>query len=249
MKSIIIIPARYASTRFPGKPLADIHGKSMIERVVEKASQVGDQVWVATDDDRIYKHVDNFGGNVVMTRSDHPSGTDRIAEALDLIEAKLSTSFDVVINIQGDEPFILPSQVEQLIRSFETERVDIATLANPIHEISTVEDMNQVKVIFSPLQRAIYFSRSPIPFVRGVDRSLWPEKVDFWGHIGMYGYRSDVLRKITKLAPSKLEQCESLEQLRWLENDYHIHVETTDHKGMGIDTPEDLLRALQEGEL
>ncbi|WP_394655907.1 3-deoxy-manno-octulosonate cytidylyltransferase [Halosquirtibacter laminarini] len=248
MKSIIIIPARFASTRFPGKPLADIHGKSMIMRVVERASKVTKDVWVATDDDRIYQHVDNLGANVVMTRKDHPSGTDRIAEALQKIETQSGTTFDVVINIQGDEPFILTEQVEQLIESFNDKNVDIATLANPLSSIDSIEDPNQVKVIFTPKGRAIYFSRSPIPFVRGVDKAEWTTKTSFWGHIGMYGYRADALRTITQLAPSSLELCESLEQLRWLENDYHIHVSTTNHKGMGIDTPEDLKRALESGE-
>ncbi|MCT4674368.1 MAG: 3-deoxy-manno-octulosonate cytidylyltransferase [Prolixibacteraceae bacterium] len=249
MKSIIIIPARYASTRFPGKPLADINGKSMIQRVVEQALKVTSEVWVATDDQRIYKHVENFGGNVVMTREDHPSGTDRIAEALAKVELLKKTTFDVVINIQGDEPFILPEQVESLKNAFHNEAIHIATLANPLQSYEEVADPNQVKVIFSPSGKAIYFSRSPIPFVRGVDSEKWIENCNFWGHIGMYGYRAEVLKEITKLAPSFLEKSESLEQLRWLENDYHIHVATTNHKGMGIDTPEDLEKALSQGSL
>ncbi len=247
MKFIGIIPARYASTRFPGKPLVDISGKIMIRRVYEQAQKALDTVYVATDDKRIQKAVLNFGGNVVMTSKKHKSGTDRIAEAIDIISEKTNKKYDVIINIQGDEPFIYPEQIESVKKCFKLKRTQIATLAKPINNSKDIFDTNKPKLILNNKNEAIYFSRSPIPFVRGSKQADWILKHKFYKHIGLYGYRYDILKKITKLKPSVLEIVESLEQLRWIENGYKIKVEETEYESLGIDTKKDLKRIYDTG--
>jgi 3-deoxy-manno-octulosonate cytidylyltransferase (CMP-KDO synthetase) len=243
MNSILaVIPARYASTRFPGKPLADINGKSMIQRVYEqarKATRITDVV-VATDNLLIYDHVKAFGGEVVMTSEQHASGTDRCFEALTLQKTK----FDYVINIQGDEPFIQPEQIDQLANALDG-KTEIATLAKRVDDVQTIFNPNVVKVVFTSEGMALYFSRSPVPHVRNKPDAEWLANATFYKHIGMYAYRSDVLEKITRLPVSALETAESLEQLRWLENGYAIRVIETSLESVGIDVPEDVERALK----
>ena len=242
MKVIAIIPARYASTRFPGKPLAMLGGKTVIRRVWEQVSRVIDDVAVATDDRRIADAVEAFGGRAVMTSPDHRSGTDRCYEAC----RKIGGEYDVVVNVQGDEPFIAPSQIRALTACFDDERTDIATLVKPFAPsdgIRALENPNSPKVVLDSESRAIYFSRSVIPYLRGVERSEWLAHHTFYKHIGMYAFRRDVLREVTSLPQSPLEKAESLEQLRWLENGYKIGVGITDVETVGIDTPEDLARA------
>lgn len=234
-----IIPARFASTRFPGKPLVDIGGKSMIQRVYEQVSKVLNDVYVATDDERIYDAVVAFGGKVIMTSDQHRSGTDRCYEAY----TKLPAEFDVIINIQGDEPFIQPSQIEALKMCFEDETTQIATLVKPI-AVSETDSLlfnpNSPKVVLDKNNCALYFSRSPIPYRRGAEEKDWASLHTYYKHIGIYAYRTQVLAEITSLEPSILEMAESLEQLRWLENGYKIKVGFTDVETVGIDTPEDL---------
>jgi 3-deoxy-manno-octulosonate cytidylyltransferase (CMP-KDO synthetase) len=238
MKTIAIIPARYASTRFPGKPLVEINGKTMIERVYQQAKMVSElaEVIVATDDERIFNAVKSFGGNVIMTLDSHQSGTDRCAEVI----GKLTSEFDVVINIQGDEPFIKPEQIKELIACFNDTATEIATLKKKIEDLETIHNPNVVKVVCNTNGFALYFSRNPIPFVRNADKNEWLAKADFYKHIGIYGYKTDVLLKCTQLPVSFLEKTESLEQLRWLENGYKIKVAETTFESIGIDTPEDL---------
>ncbi len=238
--NIAIIPARYASTRFPGKPLVDIQGKTMIQRVIEQALKVEnlDKVVVATDDERIFLHVKNLGYEVMMTSENHQSGTDRCAEVAQKMKLKKD---DIVINIQGDEPFIFPSQIADLLAFMQKNKtISIGTLAKKITNISFLENPNIVKVIFDEKQKAIYFSRSAIPFVRGEEKENWLSKADFYKHVGMYAYRFSALKKITQLKSSRLELLESLEQLRWLENGFSIGINLTDLETVGIDTPEDL---------
>ena len=238
MKFLGIIPARYASTRFPAKPLAMLGGKTVIQRVYEQVTGVLDDAYVATDDERIEAAVKAFGGKVVMTSVDHKSGTDRCYEAC----TKIGGDFDVVVNIQGDEPFIQPDQVRALIACFEDPRIQIATLAKQFDTNADIFDPNKVKVVCSSLQTALYFSRSAIPYCRGKEQGEWSAVIPFYKHVGMYAYRPEVLREITALPQGKLEKAESLEQLRWLENGYKIAVRFTDHESVGIDTPEDLER-------
>lgn len=247
MNFIGIIPARYASTRFPGKPLAIINGKPMIQRVYEQSKLAINEVWVATDDNRIKEAVEAFGGNVVMTSSEHQSGTDRIAEAVKIISKKNKTTYDVVVNIQGDEPFIQPEQIEALKTTFRHEHTQIATLIKKIINSEEIFDQNKVKVVISSDKKALYFSRSPIPFLRGVEKENWLTEGLFFKHIGMYAYKYDVLLEITKINQSHLELAESLEQLRWLENGFWIQTEITEHESIGIDTPEDLEKVKQMG--
>ena len=239
MKFIGLIPARYASTRFPGKPLALLAGKPVIQHVYEQAAKVLDAVYVATDDERIYNKVLEFGGKAVMTSTEHHSGTDRIEEALE----KIGGDFDVVVNIQGDEPFIAQSQIETLCHCFEDEVTQIATLGKPFECIEAVENPNSPKIVVDNRGYAMYFSRSIIPFVRSVERQEWLKKYPFLKHLGIYAYRTEVLKAITRLPQSSLELAESLEQLRWLENGYRIKVGITNVETVGIDTPEDLQRA------
>lgn len=242
MKFLGIIPARYASTRFPGKPLADINGKPMIQRVYEQTSLAIKDVWVATDDERIKKSVESFGGNVIMTSTNHESGTDRIAEAVSKILETTLTKYDVVINIQGDEPFIQPEQIKAVMKCFKNTSTQIATLVKAISEKSEIFDPNKVKAVISNEKKALYFSRSAIPYLRGIEKDEWLSKGVFYKHIGMYAYKLEILMEITKLKQSPLELSESLEQLRWIENGYWIQTEITTHESLGIDTPEDLER-------
>lgn len=236
MKILGIIPARYASTRFPGKPLVEINGKTMIQRVYEQASLANlDKVVVATDDERIVQEVERFGGQYVLTGTQHQSGTDRCAEV-----AQQLTGFDVVINIQGDEPFIDPAQINLVASCFEEEKVELATLIKAIHTEEELFNANLPKVVTNVGGKAIYFSRNPIPFIRGAERENWIKCHPFYKHIGIYGYRVATLLAITKLAPSSLELAESLEQLRWIENGYAIHTKITELETIAIDTPEDL---------
>ena len=246
MKFIAIIPARYASTRFPGKPLAMLGGKPVVQRVYERVAAEFDAVAVATDGERIRDAVAAFGGRAVMTSPDHRSGTDRCREAYETLCREQGCTYDVVVNVQGDEPFISPSQIRALTACFDDERTDIATLVKPFAPsdgIEALENPNSPKVVIDNESRAIYFSRSVIPYLRGVERSEWLARHTFYKHIGMYAFRRDVLREVTSLPQSSLERAESLEQLRWLENGYKIGVGITDIETVGIDTPEDLARA------
>lgn len=240
-----IIPARYASSRFPGKPLADINGKYMVQRVFEQASKALQHVVVATDDKRIYDAVLSFGGKVVMTSDKHLSGTDRCAEAVQNYERAYNQQVDVVINIQGDEPFIAEKQINLLASLFEKSEVQIATLIKPIDNEQTLFNPNKPKVVVDKNGRALLFSRQTIPHIRGCEPSEWLHKFPFYQHIGMYGYRKDVLLEITKLEKSSLESAESLEQLRWLENGYTIQTATTTDEGLSVDTPDDLEQILK----
>lgn len=240
MKFIGIIPARYASTRFPGKPLADIGGKLMIQRVYEQASKVLEHVFVATDDERIKEAVEAFGGKVAMTSADHRSGTDRCAEALQIAQLATNEAFDVVVNIQGDEPFIQPHQLESVMKCFDDPKTDIATLVKPFAKGDDVTNPNQVKAILNLKGQAIYFSRSPIPYLRNAESEVWSNHFEYLKHLGIYAYRSNVLQEITQLPASPLEIAESLEQNRWIENGYVIRVEKTDFESLAVDTPEDL---------
>lgn len=242
MKTIAIIPARYASTRFPGKPLAILGGKPVIQRVYEQVTSVLDEAYVATDDERIYKKVQEFGGRVVMTSPNHKSGTDRIEEAVQ----KIGTDADIIINVQGDEPFIHPSQIKTLIQCFDDPTTQIATLGKPFDndaDISLLDNPNSPKIVVDNNSFALYFSRSVIPFIRGVEHNQWLGKYPFLKHLGIYAYRTQVLHEVTCLPQSSLELAESLEQLRWLQNGYRIRVGTTNIETVGIDTPEDLQRA------
>lgn len=236
-----IIPARYASTRFPAKPLADIAGKSMIQRVYEqvKKSTLITDVIVATDNQEILDHVTQFGGRVRMTKESHVSGTDRCYEALTLQKA----TYDYVINIQGDEPFIQPEQIDLLAKLLDG-KTEIATLVKKIEDQEQLFNPNVVKAVVSEKGEALYFSRSTVPHIRNTQEADWIKKHTFYKHIGMYAYRTDVLKQLTALPVSPLEKAESLEQLRWLENGFRINVAETTTETIGIDTPEDLLRAL-----
>lgn len=242
MNIIAIIPARYESSRFPGKPLAMLKNKPMIQWVVENVSKAIDEVWVATDDKRIFAAVNQFGGKAVITKSIHQSGTDRCAEAARILEK--NTNFDVIINVQGDEPFIQPEQIE-LLKSCFTSKTEIATLIKKVETEEELFNLNRPKVVLGKNGEALYFSRATIPFVREFEKSKWISENTFWAHIGMYAYRSDILQKITRLEQGILEKAESLEQLRWLENGYKIQTAITTHQSIGIDTPEDLKNALQ----
>jgi len=239
-----IIPARYASTRFPGKPLAMINGKPMIRRVYEQAQKSIETIFVATDDQRIFDVVAGFGGNAVMTSADHQSGTDRCAEAAEIITLRIGTPIDVVVNIQGDEPFIRPEQIELLKSCFDDETVEIATLVRKTGKGEDIFNPNQPKVVLDKSGNAIYFSRAAIPFIRNLGESLWSENHSFYKHLGLYAYTLTALKKITKLPAGTLEKAESLEQLRWLENGFRIRTATTEYESIGIDTPADLERAL-----
>lgn len=241
-KFIAIIPARFASTRFPGKPLAIIDGKPMIQHVYECCAKVlGSAVAVATDDKRIADAVTSFGGTYVFTSLNHPSGTDRCAEAARILQEKFD--FDYVINVQGDEPFMKPRQLEQIISCFDDGVADIATLVSPIVDNEVLFNINKVKVVTASNGNALYFSRQAIPFVRDVPQDKWLEHRKFYLHIGMYAFKKDVLQQIVKYPQSGLELSEKLEQLRWLENGYCIKTAETKHQSIGIDTPDDLENA------
>lgn len=244
IKFTAIIPARYASSRFPGKPLAMIGGSTMIERVYRQVNKTVDDVWVATDDTRIFDTVCSFGGKAVMTSPDHQSGTDRIREAAEAI----APNTDVIINVQGDEPFIAPEQIKAIMDCFDNNHTTtIATLArrfDPQKGFEALFDPNLVKIVFNDKMEALYFSRSIIPYVRGAGWKEWLATTTFHTHIGMYAYRLDTLREITSIPRSSLEIDESLEQLRWLQNGYRIKVALTNLPTIGIDTPEDLQNAI-----
>lgn len=244
MKCVIVIPARYASTRFPGKPLALLGGMSVIERVYRQSEQIVKDVYVATDDDRIKAEIERFGGNVIMTRPDHRSGTDRIAEAVSVIENTKGEKYDVVINVQGDEPFVQAEQIQTVIDCFDDPDTQIATLCKPFGDnMKNVENPNSPKVVINKNGFAMYFSRSVIPFVRDRKQEEWSGVFPYMKHIGLYAYRSDILQEITSLPQSKIEQAESLEQLRWLYNGYNIKVGVSNVETIGIDTPDDLIKA------
>ena len=248
MNFIAIIPARYASTRFPGKPLAMLGEKSVIQRVYE---QVTKQLpaCVATDDERIFEHVKSFGGHVVMTRTDHKSGTDRIEEAVEKLQQAKEFEIDdnntVIVNVQGDEPFIQPEQIKALCECFNDPTTDIATLGIKFKTLEAIKNPNSPKIILDNMGFAMYFSRSVIPYVRGKEEAEWPRSFDFLKHIGMYAYKRSILKEVTSLPQSSLEIAESLEQLRWLQNGYKIKVGETTQETIGIDTPEDLAEAIK----
>ena len=242
MKFLGIIPARYASTRFPAKPLAMLGGKPVIQRVYEQVTSILDDAVVATDDERIADAVKAFGGKVVMTSTAHRSGTDRCYEAL----TKTPGTFDVVINIQGDEPFIQPEQLQAIMDCFQDSETQIATLVKPFTPddgYEALENVNSPKVVVNRNMQALYFSRSIIPYTRNKERKEWLAGHTYYKHIGLYAYRTQVLKEITSLPQSSLELAESLEQLRWLENGYVIKVGISKVETIGIDTPEDLERA------
>jgi 3-deoxy-manno-octulosonate cytidylyltransferase (CMP-KDO synthetase) len=243
MKILGIIPARYASTRFPAKALVDIYGKSMVQRVYEQSKKclALNEVVVATDDARILDHVEGFGGKVIMTSEKHQSGTDRCAEVAASLPA-----FDVVINIQGDEPFIDPEQIAKVAALFTDKNTALATLVKKIELLEELQNTNTPKVVLNNLSEAIYFSRSIVPHIRGQEIENWLQNHTFYKHIGIYGYRSAVLQQITKLPVSTLEKAESLEQLRWIENGYRIKVAETEIETLAVDTPADLENILKK---
>lgn len=243
MKVIGIIPARYDSTRFPGKPLVDINGMTMIQRVYNQVKHAASlsEVVVATDDQRIFDHVQSFAGNVLMTSKEHQSGTDRCAEIINKV-----SGFDVAINIQGDEPFIDPQQIDLLVSCFQQENTQIATLIRKIEQLQDLENTNKPKVVINNKQEAVYFSRQAIPYYRGKDMRDWLKEMDYYNHIGIYGYRTEILKEISKLPVSKLELAESLEQLRWIDNGYQIKTAISNHLNEAIDTPEDLQYILKK---
>ena len=243
MKSIGIIPSRYASTRFPGKPLVVINGKSMICRVYEQAlkSQKISKVIVATDDESIFNHVKSFDGEVMMTDVKHSNGTSRCNEIISLLEDR-GESYDVAVNIQGDEPYINPEQIDSIVGLFENENVLIGTLAKKINENDELFDPNVVKLVMDNDNNALYFSRHAIPMLRGIEKKGWLDQATFYKHIGIYGYKTNILKKIINIPVGKLEQAEKLEQLRWLENGIPVTVDITDYESVAIDTINDLLK-------
>lgn len=240
---VAIIPARYASSRFPGKPLAMLGGKPIIQHVYERVAQVADDVYAAVDDERVANCVSGFGGKYIMTSPSHRSGTDRIAEAYTLI----GRHFDVVVNVQGDEPFIRPEQIKALVDCFAKDKAtEIATVVKPMSEAdgeAALLNVNTPKVVVSKNKKALYFSRSVIPFIRGKAQADWLGAHTFYKHIGIYAFRPDILAAVTRLPQGELEKAESLEQLRWLENGYGISVVESNADTVGIDTPADLRRA------
>ena len=237
-----IIPARYASSRFPGKPLIDIQGKSMIQRVYQQAakSKLLHKVVVATDDEKIFNHVKIFGGEVVMTATDHPSGTDRCWDALQQLEE----DYQYVINIQGDEPFIEPEQIDELAAILKDDTTELATQMIAVDNYEMLFDKGEVKIVLNTNNEALYFSRMVMPFIKGVDEKEWHKHHQYFRHVGMYAYRKDILEKITKLPVSSLEKAESLEQLRWIENGFTIKCVVTKYESHCIDTPEDVEKVL-----
>jgi len=239
MKTLIIIPSRYGSTRFEGKPLIDIHGKTLVQRTYLQALKTNLQadVLVATDDERIFDHVSAFG-NVIMTSSHHQSGTDRCFEAAE----KWGRSFDILVNLQGDEPFILPEQIEALVQEFKNPKVQIATLKKAINTTEDLFNPNIVKVASDINNQAIYFSRQAIPYLRGIESENWVNKLEYYRHVGIYAFSSNIISELRNLKSSNLELAESLEQLRWLENGFKINVVQTEFISPAIDTPEDLLK-------
>jgi len=242
-----IIPARFQSSRFPGKPLVKIDGKTMVQRVWEQSSKVLNHLIVATDDERIIKEVESFGGIALMTGAKHKTGTDRCAEALINYQKNHSVNFDIVLNIQGDEPFIDPEQIKQLIAVFKENTVQIGTLVKLIKDQEELTDPNQPKVVLDKQKSALYFSRSPVPYIQNETQENWLKKHSFYKHIGMYGYRSNILLEISRLNKTILEQAESLEQLRWLESGYKIHTAVTDIDSFSVDNIHDLEKIKEKG--
>lgn len=238
-----IIPARYASTRFPGKPLIDIMGKSMLQRVYEQAARSNSlsRVVVATDDERIFEHVLSFAGEAIMTAADHQSGTDRCYDALQQLEG----DFQYVINIQGDEPFIEPQQIDELAAVLSDGTTELATQMIAVDSYEMLFDKGEVKIVLNENNEALYFSRMVIPFIKGVDEKEWHTRHRYYRHVGMYAYRNDILAQITKLPVSSLEKAESLEQLRWIENGFSIKCVSTKYESHCIDTPEDVEKVLR----
>lgn len=239
MHTLAIIPARYASTRFPGKPLALLGGKPIVQWVYERTQSLFDEAVVATDDSRIALAVEAFGGKVCMTGSHHRSGTDRCGEVLSQLTAN-GKHYDIVVNVQGDEPFVSAQQINTLIDCFDNPTTQIATLAKRIGDTDELLSANNVKVVVAPNGKALYFSRQPIPYLRGVETAEWLQHHTYLKHIGIYAFRGETLREVVALSPSALEQAESLEQLRWIENGYTLRVALTDAENIGIDTPADL---------
>ncbi|MEL7340197.1 MAG: 3-deoxy-manno-octulosonate cytidylyltransferase [Bacteroidota bacterium] len=241
MSTLAIIPARYASTRFPGKPLVDIRGKSMIQRVYERCQEASlvDAVGVATDDERIYAHVQSFGGQVWMTDPGHRSGTDRVAEVAAKMEA-----YDYLLNVQGDEPFIDPAQINLLVETIQSTSASIATLVCTFREAADLHNLNRVKVVRNREGEALYFSRAVIPPLRGTPESDWLQQHTYYQHIGLYAFKREVLPRLTQLPSHPLELAESLEQLRWLANGYPIQCALGEESGLAVDSPEDLVRLL-----
>jgi 3-deoxy-manno-octulosonate cytidylyltransferase (CMP-KDO synthetase) len=239
---LIVIPARYASSRFPGKPLVDIRGKSMIQRVYEQCqkSRLADAVGVATDDERICEHVEGFGGTAWMTSEAHRSGTDRVAEV-----AAMMPDYDYIINVQGDEPMLPPEQIDIVCGLLQDPEAEIGTLVCDLTDPRLLQEPNIVKVVRDENGRALYFSRSPIPYMRGVETALWTQKHRYFRHIGIYGFRQETLLQLTQLPVHALEQTESLEQLRWLAHGYQIQTALGPSTGIGVDSPEDLQRLLR----
>lgn len=242
-----IIPARFQSSRFPGKPLVKIDGKTMIQRVWEQSSKVLNYIVVATDDERIKNEVESFGGIALMTDSKHNTGTDRCAEALVSYEEDHSVGFDIVLNIQGDEPFIDPEQIRQLISVFKKDSIQIGTLVKLIKDQEELMNPNQPKVVLDKLKFALYFSRSPVPYIQNENQENWLKKHSFYKHVGMYGYRPNILLEISNLNKTILEQAESLEQLRWLESGYKIHTAVTDIDSFSVDSVQDLEKIKEKG--
>lgn len=240
MNILGIIPARYASTRFPGKPLIDIMGKTMIQRVYERSSEIIDNLIVATDDDRIAEGVKKFDGNYVLTSIKHKSGTDRCAEALKIYQQKTGKKFDVIINIQGDEPFIQKEHLIKVISNFQNSETQISTLVKEIYSNEDIFNPDKPKVLINNDNFAIYFSRSAIPYLRGIEKNDWHKYHKYYKHIGIYAYRENILEEITNLEPSALEIAESLEQNRWIENGYKISVNFTNKESISVDTDDDL---------
>ena len=243
MKAVGIIPSRYASTRFPGKPLLDIHGKSMIQHVYEQSAKSASlhKLVVATDDSRIFEHVQSFGGEVLMTGADHANGTDRCWDALQ----QLGTDYQYVINIQGDEPFIDPRQIDELAAVLQDGMVELATQMIPVSTHEELFDRGEVKIVLNDKMEALYFSRMVIPFIKGKDEKEWHLHFNYHRHVGMYAYRRDVLEEISKIPVSSLEQAESLEQLRWLEHGFRIKCVPTAFESHCIDTPEDVGKVMR----
>ena len=241
MNIIGIVPARFGSTRFPGKPLADINGKTMIQRVYEQCTQSSrlSRVLIATDDERIMTHVRDFGGDAIITSPQHQSGTDRCAEVIEKLGAE---SWDAIINIQGDEPYIHPEQIDLLCSTFDEENTQLATLVKKITSTDELFNHNNVKVVLNKRREAIYFSRSPVPYNRNFPEQEWLKYSTYYKHIGIYGYRTQALLDVSRLAKTNLEITESLEQLRWIENGLVIRAEVTSLESIAIDTPDDLLR-------
>lgn len=246
MKTLVVIPARYASTRFPGKPLALLGGESIIGRVWRTAASMEgvDKVVVATDDERIQDHINRLASReaAMMTSAGHRSGTDRCGEVLRRLQS-LGEHYDIVVNIQGDEPFIEPSQIATLIGCFEAGGTDIATLCTPVRTVEELLSPNNVKVVCNHAGQALYFSRQAIPYRRGIDPTQWLDGMDYLKHVGIYAFRSEVLEAVCRLPQAPLEECEKLEQLRWLYEGYSIVVRPTSHANIGIDTPADLAEA------